>query len=96
MDESDRFRIGAAERRRFQALQTLEDAIAYRGIRLAAPCIDCGPGNRKCDDHACDVNLIGWYRQQARAVTIDLTQSMAQTLADPDRAAPNGELRQRS
>lgn len=50
-----------AERARFQQLQAYEDAIAYRTIRLAAPCARCGP--RPCDDHAADADLIAGYRR---------------------------------
>jgi hypothetical protein len=55
-----------AERARFQHLQALEDAIAYRSARLAAPCPDCGPA--RCDDHATDTTLITAYRLTASAL----------------------------
>ena len=57
--------VTAAERARFQQLQALEDAIAYRRARLAEPCPDCGPA--RCDDHATDANLISAYLQAALA-----------------------------
>lgn len=47
-------------------LQLLEDAIAFRTHRLNTPCPDCTP-SRKCDDHACDVDLVERY--QARYAT---------------------------
>jgi hypothetical protein len=49
-----------AERDHFQRLQAIEDAIAYRAARLAAPCSDCGQS--RCDDHATDADLITVYR----------------------------------
>jgi hypothetical protein len=57
--------ISAAERARFQQLQALEDAIAYRRARLAEPCPDCGVA--RCDDHATDANLIAAYQRAAVA-----------------------------
>lgn len=67
MDDEDRA-IGVTERGRFQRLQALEDAIAYRRARVTAPCPDCAlaaPG-RKCDDHARDLELIAEYQASAR------------------------------
>jgi hypothetical protein len=52
-----------AEQARFQHLQALEDAIAYRTARLTAPCPHCGPA--RCDDHATDTGLIAAYRLTA-------------------------------
>jgi hypothetical protein len=60
--------IGVMERARFQRLQALEDAIAYRRARVTAPCRYCAlaaPG-RKCDDHARDLELIAEYQASAR------------------------------
>jgi hypothetical protein len=52
------------ERRLFQRMQALEDAIAYRHARTAAPCPDCQPApGPACDDHGRDLELIGEYRQ---------------------------------
>jgi hypothetical protein len=67
--------IGVTERGRFQRLQALEDAIAYRRARVTAPCPCCAPAapGRKCDDHARDLELIAEY--QASAHTILGTQS---------------------
>ncbi|HEY4851927.1 MAG TPA: hypothetical protein VII22_14110, partial [Streptosporangiaceae bacterium] len=56
------------ERGWFQHLQALEDAIAYRRARVNGPCSDCTASGRKCDDHACDLNLIAAY--QRTAITI--------------------------
>jgi hypothetical protein len=53
-----------AERACFLRLQALEDAIAYRSARLAAPCPRCGL--QRCDDHAVDLTLIADYRDAAR------------------------------
>jgi hypothetical protein len=59
-------RLTPAERARFQHLQALEDAIAYRAARLTAPCPHCGPA--RCDDHATDTTLITAYRLTAAAL----------------------------
>jgi hypothetical protein len=71
---------GAPDRRsrimgrgQFQRLQALEDAIAYRRARVTAPCPDCLPGRPKCDDHACDLNLIAAYQQTAIAAILDIS-----------------------
>jgi hypothetical protein len=55
--------LAPADRARFQHLQALEDAIAYRTARLTAPCPHCGP--QRCDDHATDTALIAAYQQAA-------------------------------
>lgn len=60
--------IGFTQRRWFQRLQALEDAIAYRRSRIAVPCPDCramGAG-RKCADHARDLELIAEYLEAAQ------------------------------
>lgn len=60
---------GVIDRGRFQRLQALEDAIAYRRARLSAPCAECeaaGPG-RKCLDHARDADLIAEYLQAVQS-----------------------------
>lgn len=55
-------------------MQALEDAIHYRAGRLAAPCPRCQPGTGgRCDDHACDLDLIAGYLREARAVVAALT-----------------------
>jgi hypothetical protein len=51
-----------------QHLQALEDAIAYRRARVTAPCPDCTASGQKCDDHACDLNLITAYQRTAIAI----------------------------
>jgi hypothetical protein len=60
--------LGLKERGRFQRLQALEDAIAYRRARATASCPNCGPAplGRKCDDHARDLELIAEYQASAR------------------------------
>jgi hypothetical protein len=61
---------GIAESGWLQRLQALEDAIAYRRARIAVPCAGCraaGAGNR-CDDHACDLDLIAGYQRAAVVV----------------------------
>jgi hypothetical protein len=57
--------------RRFMRLQALDDAIAYRTARLAAPCPDCGP-HARCDDHASDADLITAYQATARALVAEI------------------------
>jgi hypothetical protein len=52
------------EQRLFQRMQALEDAIAYRNARTAAPCPHCQPPpSPRCDDHGRDLDLIGEYQQ---------------------------------
>ena len=41
---------GGVPRSWFRHLQALEDAIAYRRARAAAPCPDCTASGQKCDD----------------------------------------------
>jgi hypothetical protein len=52
-----------------QYVKALDDAIAWRRARITAPCPDCepGPDGRRCDDHACDVDLIVAYTQMFNA-----------------------------
>jgi len=50
------------------ALQSLDDAIAYRLGRLNAPCPGCGPAAR-CAEHRQDEHLIASY-QDRRAATL--------------------------
>jgi hypothetical protein len=71
---SCRPRPAAAERASFQRLQALDDAIAYRRARVVASCPDCdpGPGDHKCDDHACDLMLIAGYHRAAQAVVAEI------------------------
>jgi hypothetical protein len=45
------------------ALQTLDDAIAFRLDRLKLPCPDC-TADQKCHDHATDVDLISGYQER--------------------------------
>jgi hypothetical protein len=69
------FRIVAILNRcRFQRVQALEDAIAFRAARVAGPCSDCvaaGPGSR-CDDHGRDLELIAGYERAMRRANLDL------------------------
>jgi hypothetical protein len=71
---SCRPRPSAAGRASFQRLQALDDAIAYRRARVAAPCPDCdpAPGGRKCDDHACDLMLIADYHRAAQVIDAEI------------------------
>jgi hypothetical protein len=74
----------AAGPRRFMRLQALDDAIAYRAARVAAPCPDCGPAAR-CDDHACDADLITVYQDTARALVAEIEH--ARPVAHPASSA---------
>jgi hypothetical protein len=53
-----------------QHLQALDDAVAFRHARVAAPCADCAaaPGGW-CEDHSRDVELISDYTRTARSLT---------------------------
>lgn len=64
---------GLIERGWFQQLQALEDAIAYRRARAAAPCPDCTASSHTCDDHACDLQLIAAYQQTALATILGIS-----------------------
>jgi hypothetical protein len=67
---------GAVHRGWFQHLQALEDAIAYRRARVSAPCPDCTASGQKCDDHACDLNLIAAYQQTAIATILGISSQI--------------------
>jgi hypothetical protein len=71
------------ERGWFQQLQALEDAIAYRRARAAAPCPDCTATGRTCDDHACDLHLIAAYQQTAIAAIRDVSSRIHASPARP-------------
>jgi hypothetical protein len=76
---------GVIDRGRFQRLQALEDAIAYRQARISAPCADCeaaGSG-QKCVDHARDVDLIAEYLLAIQRSTLTFRQPVA------DRSKPH-------
>ncbi len=66
-DRDQNWPLGTGPRGRFQILQALEDAIAFRMARAAIPCLDCEDAGGKCDDHACDVQLVASYRQTLAA-----------------------------
>ena len=68
-------RLTAAERARFQHLQALHDAIAYRAARIAAPCRRCAAG--RCDDHATDAALITAYQHTAATLATQATRADA-------------------
>ena len=75
---------GAVHRGWFQHLQALEDAIAYRRARAAAPCPDCTATGPRCDDHACDLQLIAAYQQAAITAIQDVSTRIRATPADHD------------
>jgi hypothetical protein len=62
--------VSAQERARFNQLQALDDAIAFRLARLGEHCTECEAGEpgASCDDHACDVALVARYRERAEAM----------------------------
>jgi hypothetical protein len=68
--DAEHRRAGVLELGWFQRLQALEDAIAYRQARVTAPCSDCGSAasGDRCDEHACDLNLIAAYQRTASVV----------------------------
>jgi len=79
------------DQRLFQRMQALEDAIAYRHARTAAPCPDCqtAPGPA-CDDHGRDLELIGEYLQTLHQTAGHLQSLDAARLQarPPPRATP--------
>jgi hypothetical protein len=66
----------AARPRSRAHLQAVDDAIAYRRARLALPCADCRPGAR-CDEHACDENLVAAYHRMAQSAVAALQDGPA-------------------
>src|SRR5216683_7365333 len=85
-------RIGRVERDWFQQLQALEDAIAYRRARAASPCPDCTASGRKCDDHACDLDLIAAYQRTAIAILDGSSQTPTRWPAGTPPAARHDEI----
>ena len=80
--------IGVTERGRFQRLQALEYAIAYRRARVTALCAYCAlaaPGG-KCDDHARDLELIAEYQASARDLCRIRQRLPCSVSHDQDRA----------
>ncbi|HEY4851039.1 MAG TPA: hypothetical protein VII22_09585 [Streptosporangiaceae bacterium] len=75
-----------------QHLQALEDAIAYRRARVTAPCPDCTASGQKCDDHACDLDLIDAYQQTAIAI-LDTSSESAGLPPDAIRGNHPARLR---
>jgi hypothetical protein len=67
-------RFAVPERHRFRQLQALEDAVNYRLARLMAVCPRCVPGGERCDEHACDVELVAGYLAAAQAVVAELAR----------------------
>jgi hypothetical protein len=84
LSQQHRSDSGAVPQGCFQHLQALEDAIAYRRARAAAPCPDCTASERKCDDHACDLHLIAAYQQTALAAIGDVSARVDAGHADHD------------
>jgi hypothetical protein len=63
---------------RLGRLQSLDDAIAFRLLRLEPPCADCAHEGR-CVDHGSDADLIAVYRHEHGEVL-----SQVLTGLDPD------------
>ena len=65
----------AGDRRLFRLAQALEDAIVFRRARAGTYCAECArmPDGR-CDDHACDLNLIAGYLQDVLAINAAIGQ----------------------
>ena len=80
-------RFAVPERHRFRELQALEDAVNYRLARLMAPCPQCGPGpaGSRCDEHACDVDLIAGYLEAAQSTMADLARATREQVASRGR-----------
>ena len=59
----------------FRLTQALEDAIVFRRARAGTYCYDCDQrqGGR-CDDHACDLDLIAGYEQDVLAISAAIGQ----------------------
>ena len=57
------------------ALQSLDDAIAYRLDRLSLPCQDCRPGAR-CAEHRHDEHLIASYQDRYATTLRDTLAGM--------------------
>ena len=80
-------RFAVPERHRFRELQALEDAVNYRLARLMAPCPECGPGpaGNRCDEHACDVDLIAGYLEAAQSIMAELSRAARERAAGSGR-----------
>ncbi len=80
-------RFAVPERHRFRELQALEDAVNYRLARLMAPCLECGPGQagNRCDEHACDVDLIAGYLEAAQSIMAELSRAAREQAAGSGR-----------
>lgn len=85
---------------RFQRLQSLEDAIAYRRARVGLPCAECERAldGERCDDHACDLDLIAAYQREACAVIVGLSREVAtrRAVIAGGQAAVSGDVRRDS
>lgn len=65
--------VSSGAQQLFRLMQALQDAIVFRRARASSYCHDCEkmPGGR-CDDHACDLNLIVGYERDAHAISAAL------------------------
>ena len=78
--------VGPDDRRLFRMVQALQDAIVFRRARAGAYCYECdqAPGGR-CEDHACDLDLVASYEQDARAISAAISQGAIPRQASPQR-----------
>jgi hypothetical protein len=67
--------ITRLKRRPLALLQALDDAITYRRERITAPCPGCLPGKPRCDDHACDLDLITSYHHARETENLHLNHT---------------------
>ena len=76
--------VGPDDRRRFRMVQALQDAIVFRRARAGTYCFECdrAPGGH-CADHACDLDLIAGYEQDARAISAAMSQEAISGQAPP-------------
>jgi hypothetical protein len=100
--------VGVLDRGRYLRVQALEDAIAFRAARAAAPCRDCdaAPGHR-CGDHAGDLAMIAWYRAAIERSNLILgppspppdwppSGAGPSAFADPEQDVPSDGAREES
>jgi len=67
------------EPRLMRLMQALDDALIFRRARSMSLCMDCAesPGGERCDDHACDLNLIAGYEKDLREIQAAFDRGIA-------------------
>ena len=75
--------------RLLRLLQALEDALTFRRARSMTLCMDChlAPEGERCDDHACDLNLIAGYEKDFREIQAAVDAGIARDRARRPRGA---------